>query len=215
MLSVNGKASAHCSSTTISSELWMAAKPAHSLPNDLHWYALPPPPVKFPIEDPFPGPQVQPPFGDGNYHFAPHDLPPDVRVCIVLAGVVVAILARRLMRRHLLKPAIIGLLQAEFTVVGEHRRRDVQRVHRSFTITTIGWRPRWFPCLALQNHSGKLPRRTPRLRRAMLWHMCFFHQSLTYTPGWMDRQSGTQSFWDASADEECEAYSDLDEIYRT
>ncbi len=60
------------------------------LSDDLHQDPLPSAPVKFPVEDLFPRPEVQPTFRHGDHRFAPHDLALDVRVGIVFAGVVVA-----------------------------------------------------------------------------------------------------------------------------
>ncbi len=62
---------------------------------------------------------------------------------VVFAGIVVAILADRLVRCQLLQPSIIVLAQAGFIVVDEHRCRDAHGIYRSFTITTTtlaGWK---------------------------------------------------------------------------
>ncbi len=58
-----------------------------------------PSPVELPVEDLLPRPEVQSPFGDRDDYLAPHDLPLDVHIGIVLTGVVVPVLAHRLVRR--------------------------------------------------------------------------------------------------------------------
>ncbi len=68
-------------------------------PNDLHQHPLPSPPIELPVEDLLPRPEVQPPFGHGDYDFSSHDLPLDMRVGVVFPGVVVAVLAGRVVRR--------------------------------------------------------------------------------------------------------------------
>ena len=51
-------------------------------------------------------------MGGGNRDLAAHHLPVDVRVGVVLAGVVVTILAHRVMRCKLLEPYIVVVMQA-------------------------------------------------------------------------------------------------------
>ena len=53
-----------------------------------------------------------------------------MRVGIVFAGVVVLVLRQRLVRRQLLQPLLVILVQAPLVVVDEHRRGDVHRVHQ-------------------------------------------------------------------------------------
>jgi hypothetical protein len=117
-------------------------------PNDLHQHPLLSAPVELPVQDLLPRPEVQPPLGYCHHDFPPHDLPLDVRVGVVLAGVVVALLAHRLVRSDLLQPGFIVVMQSRFVVVDEHRGRDVHWIYQSFTITTIGYLLRWLTCPA-------------------------------------------------------------------
>ena len=101
-----------------------------SLPNDLHQHPLPPAPVELPVEDLFPGPEVQQPFGDCHHYLAPHDLPLDVRIGIVFPCVV-PVLADRLVRGELFQPLFVVMVQAGFIIVDEDRGRDVHRIYQA------------------------------------------------------------------------------------
>jgi hypothetical protein len=68
------------------------------LPDDLHQHPLAPSPVELTVEDLFPWAKVQFAFGDGDHHFAAHDLPFHVGVGIVLSRAVVLVLGRRRVR---------------------------------------------------------------------------------------------------------------------
>lgn len=106
-------------------------------PNDLHQRALAPAAVKLPAENLFPRPKIQAPFRHRDDHFPPHGLPLVMRVGIILAGVIVPVLAHRVVRCHLLQPCVIDVVQARFIVVDEYRPRDVQEIGAALTITTI------------------------------------------------------------------------------
>ena len=68
------------------------------LPDDLDEHALRAPAVELAVEDLLPRPEVELAVGDGHDHLAAHDLALDVRVGVVLAGVVVPPLAVGLVR---------------------------------------------------------------------------------------------------------------------
>src|SRR5574341_2188657 len=62
--------------------------------NHLDEHALLPPPVELPVEDLLPRAKIEPASGDRHHHFPSHHLALQVRVGVVLAGVVVAVLIR-------------------------------------------------------------------------------------------------------------------------
>src|SRR5213083_528500 len=69
------------------------------LADDFHEDAFSAAPVKFAVEDLFPGTEVQFALGDSNDDLATHDLPLQVRVGVVFTGAVVLILCRGRVRR--------------------------------------------------------------------------------------------------------------------
>jgi len=68
-----------------------------SFTNNLDQHPLPPPPVKFSVEDPLPRAKVEAAIGDGDDNLAPHDqqraagfcCPLQMRVGVVFTGAVV------------------------------------------------------------------------------------------------------------------------------
>ena len=83
------------------------------LPNHLHQHPLWPAPVELAVEDLLPRPEIELAARDRDDHFPAHDLPLEVRIPVVLAGVVVTILRDRLVRRERLQPALeIGVQAA-------------------------------------------------------------------------------------------------------
>src|SRR6516225_614729 len=88
----------------------ISAKPA-SLADNLYQHTLAPLAIELSVEDLFPGTEVKFAAGDGNDYFSSHDLPLDVRVRIVLAGVVVAILFERLVRSEFFQPDGVIIMQ--------------------------------------------------------------------------------------------------------
>ena len=50
--------------------------------------------IELPVEDLFPRPEVKLTVSDGDHHFAPHDLPLQMRVGVVLSGSVVRVSRR-------------------------------------------------------------------------------------------------------------------------
>ncbi len=75
-------------------------------------------------------------------------------VGIVFPGIVVPVLAHRLVRRGLLQLGAVVTVQPRFIAVDEYRRRDVHWVHQSFTIATTSYRPRWLICLEERGSPG-------------------------------------------------------------
>ncbi len=120
----------------------MAAKPAHSLPNDLHQHLLASAPVELAIEDLLPSAEIQPAIRHRDHDVAAHHLALDVRVGVVFAGIVVTVLAHRLVRRQLLQPAVVILVQSRLIIVDKDGGRDVRGIYDAVTITTSGWRLR-------------------------------------------------------------------------
>src|SRR5579859_5428154 len=109
-----------------------AESTAHrSFANDFHQSALAPATVKFPIENLLPRTEIKPPFGDGDYNLAPHDLAFQMRVSVVLTGAVVQVLGNRSMRREFFEPGFIVLKEAAFRVVDENRGRYVHGVDQA------------------------------------------------------------------------------------
>jgi hypothetical protein len=63
-------------------------------PNNLHQHSLRPPSVEFAVEDLLPRAEIELTARNGDYHFAAHDLPFQMRIGVVFARAVVMI-ARR------------------------------------------------------------------------------------------------------------------------
>jgi hypothetical protein len=101
-----------------------------STADDLDQHPLPPPAVKFAVEDPLPGAKIEPAVGHRNHNFAAHHLPLQVRVCIVLASAIVLVLADGRVGSQSPQPLFIVLMQAVFIVVDEHTRSNVHRIYK-------------------------------------------------------------------------------------
>ena len=84
---------------------------AASLPDDLDQDALAAAAIEFAVEYLLPRPEVQPPVGDGHHHLAAHDLPLQVGIGVVLAGLVVLPAAAGV-GRQLFQPLVEVLVQA-------------------------------------------------------------------------------------------------------
>src|SRR5579883_519851 len=111
-----------------------------SVADDLHQRAFPAASVEFTVEDLFPRAEVQLALCDRDDHFPAHYLTLHMSVRVVLARPVVLVLGCRLVRRELLQPPIIVLVQAALVIVNEHRRRDVHGVdqHQTFLYAALG-----------------------------------------------------------------------------
>src|ERR1044071_7225575 len=105
-----------------------------SLTDNFYQHALAAPPVEFSVEDLFPWAEIELAARNGDHHFTSHDLALDVRVRVVLTGVVVTIVLERLVWRELLQPDGIVMMQTGFVVVDEDRRGNMHRVdqHQPF-----------------------------------------------------------------------------------
>ena len=68
--------------------------------------------VELAVEDLLPRAEVEPALGDGDHDLAAHDLALQVGVGVVLAGPVVAVRGVRLVRRELLQPRVVIVVQA-------------------------------------------------------------------------------------------------------
>src|SRR5512135_526359 len=90
--------------------------------------SLAPAAVELTIEDLLPRSEVQFTLGDRHDHFPAHDLPLHVGVGVVFAGVIVAVLLDRLVRRELLQPDSVVVMQARFIVVDENRSRNMHGI---------------------------------------------------------------------------------------
>ena len=60
--------------------------------NNLYQHPFPPPAVELAVENLLPGAEVEFAVGNGDHHFTSHDLPFHVRIGIIFAGIIVAIL---------------------------------------------------------------------------------------------------------------------------
>src|SRR5262245_61714750 len=85
--------------------------------------------VKFAIEDLLPGTEVELAFRDCDDHLAPHHLPFQVSVTIVLAGQIVTVALQRLVRSQLLEPFLVIVMESRFVVVNKDRSGDMHCIH--------------------------------------------------------------------------------------
>lgn len=109
------------------------------LANDFDQHALLSSTVELAIEDLLPGTEIQLARGDGDDHFPAHHLPLQVRISIILARAVMAILPNRLMGRQLFEPLIIVVVEAGFVIVDEHGSRDVHGVHENQSLSNTAF----------------------------------------------------------------------------
>ncbi len=84
--------------------------------------------VELAVENLFPGPEVELAIRDSNDDLSPHHLPLDMRVRIVLPGVIVPILLDGLMRRQSFQEVVVVLQEAGFIVVDIYAGADVHRI---------------------------------------------------------------------------------------
>lgn len=81
------------------------------LADDFDQYALFPAAIELTVKDLFPRPKIQFSIGNSDDHLASHDLPFDVCIRIVFAGVVVPVLAGRCVRYKPLQEVVVVLEQ--------------------------------------------------------------------------------------------------------
>ena len=91
-----------------------------SFPDDLDQHALPAIAVKFPVEDLFPGTEIQFAFRDGHHHFTAHDLAFQMRVGVVLARAIVTVLRGGFVRREFFQPRFVIGKQSVLGVIDEN-----------------------------------------------------------------------------------------------
>src|SRR5580765_4588936 len=96
--------------------------------DDFYQHTLAPPAVELTVKNLLPRTEVELAVGDRDDHFAPHHLPLDVRVGVILARIVVSILLDRLVRRELLQPDRIVVVQTRLVVVDKHRSSNVHGI---------------------------------------------------------------------------------------
>lgn len=83
--------------------------------------------VELTVEDLFPGAEIEPALRDRDDNLPAHDRAFQVRVGVVLGGVV-PVLAVGLLRGQLLQPGLEVLVEAGFVVIDEDARGDVHRI---------------------------------------------------------------------------------------
>src|SRR5450432_1527089 len=87
--------------------------------------------VEFAVEDLFPRAEIEFAFGDGDDHFAAHDLALEVGIGVVFAGAIVPVGAGRRVRRQLFQPDLVVVMEPALVVVDEHGRGDVHGVNQT------------------------------------------------------------------------------------
>ena len=92
------------------------------LADDLDEDALLAPAVELAVEDLLPSSEVQLSRGHRNDHFAAHDLTPNMRVGVVLACSVVMVMVDGFVRRQVLQPDLVVVMQSLLVIVDEDRR---------------------------------------------------------------------------------------------
>src|SRR4029450_13762174 len=109
--------------------------------DDLDEHSLLPLPVEFAVEDLFPRSEVQLAVRDCHDHLASHDLTLDVRVRVILTGVVVAILVNWFMRYKPFAKIIEVLQETRLIIIDVHTRTDVHRIDEAepFLSAPLRW----------------------------------------------------------------------------
>ncbi|SRR5258705_7860963 len=92
------------------------------LADDLDEDALLAPAVELAVEDLLPSSEVQLSRGHRNDHFAAHDLTLNMRVGVVLACSVVMVMVDGFVRRQVLQPDLVVVMQSLLVIVDEDRR---------------------------------------------------------------------------------------------
>ena len=89
------------------------------LPSDLDQHPFSPPAVKLAVEDPLPRAEVETAIRHRDHYLTAHDLPFQVGVCIVLAGVIVPVLPDGRVGGQPLQPLLAIHVQAPLVVVSQ------------------------------------------------------------------------------------------------
>ncbi len=111
----------------------MTCRIAMLLADDFDEDSLLAPAVELAVEDLLPGPEVELSGGHRDDHFTAHHLTFDMRVSVVLACPVVMVLVDRFVRRQVLEPDLVVVMQSLLVIVDEDRGRDVHRVNQRKT----------------------------------------------------------------------------------
>ncbi len=100
-------------------------------PNYLHQHSFSASAVKFAIENLFPGAEIQ--FAAGYCHndFPAHDLPFEVGIGIILAGSIMIVLRRRIVRGQFIEPDLVIMQKALLGIVDKNGGRDMHRVDQT------------------------------------------------------------------------------------
>jgi len=105
--------------------------PDYSFANDLNENPLLPPAIELPVKDLLPGSEVEFAAGDGDDDFAPHDLALDVRIGIILAGIVVPILFDGLVRDKALEKIVVVFEKAWLVIIDIYACADMHRIDQT------------------------------------------------------------------------------------
>ena len=89
-------------------------------------YPFAPQPVELAVEDLLPRAEIEFAVGDRDDDLPAHDLPLQVRVRVILARPVVVVLGRGRMRRELLQPDFVIVMETALVVVDENGRGGVR-----------------------------------------------------------------------------------------
>lgn len=110
---------------------WTAVETIASglISDDLYQHAFPAPTVELTVKDLFPGAEIQFALGDGDDNLPAHNLALHVSVRIVLPGAVMFVLRSGRVRRQLLEPHLVVMMQPAFVVIDKNGGSDVHRVY--------------------------------------------------------------------------------------
>src|SRR5215471_6376204 len=102
--------------------------------DNFHQHPFAPSTVELAIENLLPRAEIEFAVGNGDHNFAPHHLSFYVRIGIVFAGIVVAILLDRFVGRYFFQPDTVIVMKAGFVVIDKYRRGNVHGIdeHKSF-----------------------------------------------------------------------------------
>src|SRR5262245_13547187 len=107
--------------------------------DNLYQHPFSPPAVELAVENLLPRTKIELALGNGDDNFAPHHLSFHVRIGIVFAGIVVAILLDRFVGRYFFQPDAVIVMEAGFVVIDKHRRGNVHGIdkHKPFFHTAL------------------------------------------------------------------------------
>ncbi len=89
------------------------------IPDQLHQYPFAPAPIELPIENLLPRAEIETALGNCDNNFSPHDLTFQVRIAVILAGLIVAVATQRRMGREFLKPPSEILMESALIIINE------------------------------------------------------------------------------------------------